>query len=181
LGGIISSVAGIGWVNETRLLTLTNTPRSTFRGWTKAGTFEQAADGAYGEGEVIELALLAELRNHLTTDDLASAWSEFSRSGELEQVVNWVRRMQPGNRLDLVVEPRHAGLTWARDDPALVAAVRHPMAPRPVVVVDVAERLVHIRDSFRRTASRTPRPAKRSAGRPSRAATRRDVGSSRTS
>jgi hypothetical protein len=48
--------------------------------------------------------------------------------------------------------------------------VRHPGAPRPVVVLDIAERICHIRDSFRRLANFGPRPQVKRPGRPSRAA-----------
>lgn len=154
------------WVNEARMLALTGLPRSTFQAWRRAKFVEPLP--AYGEGDVLEMAIAAELRRHLRPDEATRAWAALRESGDLDAFVNVARRLEEGDRFDLVIEPNHLGVTLATDDASLVAAVRHPTAPRPVVVVALAEQLRHIRDSVRRTGITAARPKERRPGRPSR-------------
>jgi hypothetical protein len=76
--------------------------------------------------------------------------------------------LDQGDRFDLVVEPDFGGICVATDDADLVEAVRHPGAPRAVFVIPLAEKLVLIRDAFRRFATAAKRPTERKVGRPAR-------------
>jgi hypothetical protein len=128
------------------------------------------AGGAYGEGAVLEIAVLVAIRNYLGLDEMVGAWRHFVSSGHAAELVNHARRLDSKGRLDLILEPNHAGIRFARTNPELVRAVRHPGAPRPVVVIDIAEWMRLVRESFRRIATTASRPQTKRPGRPSKVA-----------
>lgn len=156
------------WMTEARMLSICGLPRSTFQSWARSGAIERDPGAAYGEGDVLRIALLGILRDHLPTDTARSAWDDLRVSGLLDDFVTRARTLEEGDRFDLVLEVEHAGVIAAFDDIALIDAVRRPEAPRAVKVVPAAERLRLVRDSFRRQAARGQPPGRR-RGRPPRA------------
>lgn len=148
------------------MLGLCGLPRSTRQSWERAGLNVGDAGGAYGEGAVLEIALLVIIREHLGLEEMVSAWRDLSNSGAAVELINQARGLRDKDRFDLVLEPDHAGIGVARTNGQLVAAVRHPGAPRPVVVVDIADRMRLVRNSFRRLATHEPRPQVKRPGRP---------------
>jgi hypothetical protein len=150
------------------MLDLCDLPRSTFQGWTRAGLFERDPGGAYGEGAVLELVLIACLRHYFSVDELSIRWPRLRQEGRVLAFVSRARELHEGNRYDVVIEPKHGGISLAGDDAELVKAVRHPGAPRPVVVVDLAPKMLLARDSFRASAPTGRRPSERKVGRPIR-------------
>jgi hypothetical protein len=156
------------WITEARMLSLCKLARSTFQSWVKAGLDIEDEGGAYGLSKVLAVALLVEARRHLGLEELLGAWWELARSDDLSAILGAARRLEKGERFDLVIEPEHASIALARSDVELVAAVRHPGAPRSVVVVDLSDRTLLVKESFFRLASRAPRPEKKRRGRPRR-------------
>jgi hypothetical protein len=156
----------ISWISEPRMLGLCGLPRSTRQSWERAGLDIGDVGGAYGEGAVLEIALLVIIREHLGLEEMVSAWRELSNSGAAADLINQARCLHDKDRFDLILEPDHAGIRAASTNGQLVAAVRHPGAPRPVVVVDIADRIRLVRDSFRRLATHEPRPQVKRPGRP---------------
>jgi hypothetical protein len=156
----------ISWISEPRMLGLCGLPRSTRQSWERAGLNVGDAGGAYGEGAVLEIALLVIIREHLGLDEIIGAWRDLTSSGVAAELINHARCLREQDRFDLVLEPEHAGIRVARTNAELVAAVRHPGAPRPVVVVDIAERIRLVRESFRRLATHGSRPQVKRPGRP---------------
>ena len=154
------------WIDESKALEIAGVPRSTFQGWAKAGLVERDAGGAYTEDAVLEFTLLAALRDHLSVQQLGTLWPKLRALGTVADLVGKARALDEGRRLDLVVELAHGGISAARNDEELVAAVRHPGAPRALVVMDVAPRVALARDAFRTWATDARRPTARKPGRP---------------
>jgi len=92
-------------------------------------------------------------------------WANLVARGDAGEMVNRARVVERDDRFDLVVEPEHGGVRVVEDDESLIAAVRHPGAPRAVIVVPFAERIALVRDSFRNVRKTTPRPKTRRTGR----------------
>ncbi|MEX1143143.1 MAG: hypothetical protein WD993_00325 [Thermoleophilaceae bacterium] len=168
-------------MSEPRMLGLCGLARSTFQSWVRAGLDINDPGGAYGEGAVLRTALLVQVREHLSLDDMVGAWRDFTASGAATEFLNHARCLREDGRLDLVIEPEHAGMAIARNDEELIAAVRHGNAPRPVIVVDVADRILHVLQSFRRMAKPGARPTERRRGRPRRSQGLRAIDSRRDS
>lgn len=164
----------IGWLPEARALELCEITRSSFNSWRSAGIDIEPEGGAYRLAQIVPLLLLVAARSYLPPKEMVGAWRDLKGSGELEEIVSAARGIEAGDRFDLVVEPGHAALRVARSESALLDAVRHPGAPRPVVVLDLAERVRQAVGAFNRLANRTPPPAERSRGRP-RSADRSNV------
>jgi hypothetical protein len=164
----------IGWLPEARALELCELTRSSFNSWKTAGIDIEPEGGAYGLAQVVPLLLLVAARSYLPPKEMVGAWRDLKGSGEIDEIVNAARGLKEGGRFDLVIEPAHAALRVARSDSALLDAVRHPGAPRPVVVLDLAERVRQTVGAFNRIANRTTPPAERSRGRP-RSADRSNV------
>src|SRR4051794_39550613 len=122
------------WVAEARMLSLCELPRSTFHSWERAGLLVRDPGGAYDERAVVEIALLASLREHFSLEDLVNAWGAHRQAGAVDSFIRRAFELQPGGQYDLVVEPQYAGITVAAEEAELVAAVRHPGAPRAVLV-----------------------------------------------
>ena len=156
------------WLDEARMLELCELARSTFHGWARAGLVERDPGGTYGEGAVLELVLIAALRDHFSIDELLVRWPRLRHDGSVEEFVTRARKLRAGGRYDVIVEPKHGGITVAGDDVELVAAVRHPGAPRAVVVIDLAPKLLLALRSFRDWAVTGRRPSQRKVGRPAR-------------
>lgn len=156
----------IAWLPESRALALCRLSRSTSNSWKKSGLDLISDRAAYGLTEVIGLALLVTAREYLPPKELVNAWRVFSASPAGAAALNAARNLEAGERFDLVVEPEHAGFLVARSDAELLEAVSTPMAPRPVVVLDVSARIKQVVDTFNRLANRTKPPAERAPGRP---------------
>lgn len=153
------------------MLELCSLSRSTFQSWRKAGLDigEESGgykSGAYGLNEAITLAILVSIREFLPTREMVLVWQRLVATGEAPKLTNAARNLKKGSRFDLVVEPRHAALTLAQTEEALVEAVRHPGDPRPVVVIDASERIYTVVRTFGLIGNRAPPPKKRTAGRP---------------
>jgi len=156
------------WVDEARMLDVCELARSTFQGWAKAGLVERDPGGAYGEGAVLEMVLVAALRDHFSVDELSVRWPRLRGAGHVLDFVGRARKLVEGDRYDLVVEPKHGGISVVGDNAELVKAVRHPGAARAVVVLDLAPKVLLVRKSFRGWAISGKRPTVRKVGRPAR-------------
>ncbi len=158
----------IEWVSEARMFSLCELPRSTFQSWVKAGFDIQDPGGAYGLDDVLEIALLVQARRYLGLEELAGGWRQLTRSGVAGEIVVAARELKEGEQFDLVLEPEHASIVAAGNNDELIDAVRHPGAPRPVVVLAVSGEIQLIKESFARLAKTAPRPAEKRRGRPRR-------------
>jgi hypothetical protein len=152
------------------MLSLCGLSRSSFQSWTRSGLEIGNEAGAYGLNEVIALTVLVAVRDFLSPKHLVAAWREMVLSGEAERFVNAGRQLEKGGRFDLVVEPEVAWFRLARTDAELVDAVRTPSDPRPVVVIDAADRVRRAVGGFNRLGEETPRRTKKARGRPPSAA-----------
>jgi hypothetical protein len=165
-------VAGIThelrWIDEAKMLELCGVPRSTFLGWVKSGMVDQDPAGAYTEEEMLEIVLLSGLRDQLSVQDLATLWPQLRAGNRVAEFLGRARSLGPADRFDLVVEPTHGNVTATGTDEELATAVRRPGPPRPVVVLDLASRLLLAREDFSRWARRGKRPQGRRVGRPTR-------------
>lgn len=150
------------------MLSLCELPRSTFQSWIKAGLDIEEPDGAYGLSQVLSVAILVAARKYLGLEELVGAWRAANGSGAANQMLTAARGLGKGDRFDLVVEPAHGSIAIARTNSELVKAVRHPGAPRAVVVLDLAERILLVNASFKRMAGYEPRPVEKRRGRPRR-------------
>jgi hypothetical protein len=160
----------ISWISEARMLGLCDLPRSTFQSWLKAGLDLADPGGAYGLAETLEIAVLVHARRHLGLEEMAGAWKSATRSGRREEIVRRAVALEEGDRFDLVIQPQHASLVVAESDAELVRAVRHPTAPRPVVVLDIADSLLLVKEGFEGLATVGSRPSETRRGRPRRQA-----------
>jgi hypothetical protein len=78
---------------------------------------------------------VSELRKVLGVDDMAAAWRGMTSDGVADEVIRLATTVQEDDRLDLVVEPASGRVLLATDDQELAQAVRHPTAPRAVIVI----------------------------------------------
>jgi hypothetical protein len=156
----------LGWVEESKMLAITDVARSTFHGWARAGIVERDPAGAYSEPAVIEVMLVGALRDYMSVDELAIRWPRLEAEGKVADFLRRARALEEGERYDLIVEIKHGNVAVASGDAELAAAVRHPGAPRPVVVVDLAERVLLARAGFLSWRIVGRRPAARRSGRP---------------
>lgn len=148
------------------MLAINELPRSTFQGWTKAGLVERDPGGAYTLDTVLEMTLIAALRDHFSVDELTIRWPRLRNDGHVTDFVSRARNLGDGDRYDLAVEVNHGGISVATDDAELARAVRGPGAPRLMVVLEIAGRLRVVRDGFDAWAIAGRRPTKRKVGRP---------------
>jgi hypothetical protein len=158
------------WISEARMFNLCELPRSTFQSWVKAGLDIEDPGGAYGLADVLAILLLVHARRYLGLEEMAGAWRELGREGAIGTMIRAACDLEEGERFDLVLEPEHGSILVARSNPELVNAVRHPGAPRPVVVLDLSEAIQLVKKSFMRLANRSPRPREKRRGRPRRKA-----------
>jgi len=156
----------IAWLPESRAIDLCELTRSSFNSWQNAGIDLAPENGAYGLRQIVPLVLLVAARSYLPPKEMVGAWLEMENSGEMEGLVNAARSLEQGDRFDLVVEPAHAKLHVAQTEVELLDAVRQPGAPKPVIVLDLADRIRTVVSTFNRIANRTAPPVERSPGRP---------------
>ncbi len=154
------------WLPETPAIELCRMKRQTWTTWADQGIVTRPANGAYGFGDVIRLALVSELRKILPVEDMAAAWRGISADGIADEIVELAGTLREDDRLDLVIEPESGRVVLATDDNALAQAVRHPTAPRPVIVISPAAELCRVAIGFSNRALSTPRPDARRRGRP---------------
>jgi hypothetical protein len=162
------SIDDISWVPQARILELCDISRTTLNSWIKSGLDIPEAAAAYKVSDLVKLLVFAGARKHLTPQQMASAWRELVKTGEAAAITNAARGLKDDDSFDLVIDVKYRALTVVRSDEELVSAVRHPSAPRPVVVVDLAERMRDGIGSFFRDANQEAPPVERKRGRPKR-------------
>jgi hypothetical protein len=158
------------WLPEAAALALCGIKRPTWTGWSDQGIVARPSDGAYGLDDVIRVALLSALRAVLGVDDMAAAWRGMTSGGIADEVIQLAPTIEEDDRLDLVIEPESGRVQLAKDDRALAQAVRHPLAPRAVIVISPAAELHRVVAGFANRARSGPRPKARRRGRPKGAA-----------
>jgi hypothetical protein len=156
----------LSWIREARAQELCGIGRPTWKSWARIGLIEEDAGGTYDERDVLAIAIVASLREHLTPHQTRTARRVLQHDRRWEDLVEHARALGTNDRFDLVIEPQTCGVRLATDDPTLVRAVRFPSDPRLVLVVSLAGRLRRIRDGFRSIAVTSERPRQRRPGRP---------------
>jgi hypothetical protein len=156
----------ISWVQQSRILSFCRISRAALNSWIKSGLDIPPNTAAYGFADLVTLLVFSGARKHMTPKDMVAAWRDLVREGEDVKITTFARDLGPDDRFDLVIDPEYVAFRIARSDEELVEAVRHPTAPRPVVVVDLAERMRDAAGAFYRAASEERRPAARKRGRP---------------
>jgi hypothetical protein len=151
---------------EAAALALCGMKRPTWTGWADQGIVMRPSNGAYGLHDVIRVALVSELRKVLSVDDMAAAWRGMTSHGMADEVIRLALAAQDDDRLDLVIEPESGQVLLATDDQALAQAVRHPTAPRAVIVISPAAELHRVVAGFANRALSADRPTVRRRGRP---------------
>jgi hypothetical protein len=124
------------------------------------------ANGAYLLPDVVRIALVAQLRKYLPIDDVGAALRGLERDGVLAEIVKLAEKIDEQATFDLVIEQATANVSLVLDDEALVAAVRHPTAPRAVIVISPGDELRRVVAGFRNRSSSGPLPTERRRGRP---------------
>ena len=162
-------VADIAWVPQAQILDLAEISRATLNSWIKAGLDIPEAAAAYRVADLVKLLIFAGARKHLTPQQLAAAWADLAGAGKTATITNAARELSPDDAFDLVIDVKYKALEVARSDQELLAAVRHPTAPRAVVVVDLAEQMRDAVSSFFRSAKEDVPPTARKRGRPKKA------------
>jgi hypothetical protein len=164
------AIDDISWVTQAQILDLCEISRATLNSWIKAGLDIPTAAAAYKVADLVKLLIFAAARKHLTPRQMSAAWSELARSGEAARITRLARDLEPDDSFDLVLDLKYREMRVISSDDELVAAVRHPTAPRPVVVIDLAEQMRDSVRSFFRDPRRDAPPAARKRGRPKRGA-----------
>lgn len=159
----------IAWIRQAQVLELCEISRATLNSWINGGLDIPKGTAAYKVGDLVKLLLFEAARPYLTPQQMGSAWTDLVRKGEDNAIIAAARKLKPGQRFDLVVDTKYHSLRVVHSDKDLVAAVRRPSAPRPVVVIDLTERVVDSVEAFYRGAREEPPPATRKPGRPKRA------------
>lgn len=163
------ATADIAWFSQAQILELCEISRATLNSWIKAGLDIPAAAAAYKVADVVKLLIFAAARKHLTPQQMAGAWVDLVQSGEAGEITDAARELKSGDKFELVVDLKYHEMKVVRSDKDLLAAVRHPTAPRPLVVVDLAEQMRDSVRSFFRDSHKSAPPATRKRGRPRRA------------
>lgn len=156
----------IAWVQQSRILSLCGISRATLNSWIKSGLDIPEETAAYGLADLVTLLVFAAARKHLAPKGMVAAWRDLVRRKEDSRIVDAARELGTEDRFDLVIDPEFLALQVACSEEELIAAVRYPTAPRPVVVVDLAERMRDAVAAFHRAASEERRPSTRKRGRP---------------
>jgi hypothetical protein len=151
---------------ESAALALCGLKRPTWTGWSDQGIVARPSDGAYELHDVIRVALVSELRKVLAVDEMAAAWRDMTADGVADEVVQLAATLQEDDRFDLVVEPASGRVRLATNDEQLAQAVRHPTAPRAVIVISPAGELHRVVGGFANRALSSNRPGERRRGRP---------------
>jgi DNA-binding transcriptional MerR regulator len=154
------------WVAEQRLLILVDLARSTLQSWIKERLLEPSDRGVFSENEVLEILLVAALRELFPLAETRSLWRNLRRDGKVGEYLQLSRLLTSDQqRLDLVVEPATGRVTFAPNTRSLLAAVRDDQRPRTVHIVPMGSRILDARSGFDSFASTEPRPTTR-RGRP---------------
>lgn len=154
------------WIPEARALQLCGVARSTWQTWIRQGLVDVGHGGTFSESDVLAVVFVAALRGYGTPSEALKIWRALQQTGAAHDFVERARKLDESSRLDLVIEPDNGRANVAGDSRALVQAVRHPEAPRRVIVVPLAEELRRVRDGFRALANVGPPAATRRRGRP---------------
>jgi len=163
------------WVQQSRLLALCEISRATLNSWVKAG-LGLGNKAGYEFSDLVTLLIFASARKHMSPQHMVAVWNDLHTEGEVDRLVEAAEHLQPGQNFDLVIDPEYASFLVALSEPELLDAVRHPLAPRPVVVVDMAEKVRDTAAAFRRFATTDEQPEQRKRGRPRNQARLRVVG-----
>jgi hypothetical protein len=155
------------WLPEARVQALCGVARPTWKSWVRTGLIEEDPGGAYDESQVLGIALAALLREQLGPHETRTALQALKRTGHWADLLARAGDLTRQDRFDIVIEPQSLVVRLVIDDAQLIAAVRHPSDPRPVLVLPVADRMRRIRNGFRSLATAGPRPHTRKVGRPS--------------
>lgn len=169
----MTSIYDLAWLTESQILKVCELSRSTLRSWVRAG-LDLGVDAAFDLRDLVTLVLLAETRGFLSPKEMIEAWSALRSTGEDERIFRVARELEPGGRLDLVIDVKYSSLRVVQDDAGLLEASRL-RKPRPVVVLDMAEPVLLAVRYFDTHANRTPRPMTKAPGRPRSAARLRAV------
>lgn len=154
------------WVSEARVQELCGVSRPTWKSWVRSGFIEEDPAGAYDESQVLGIAIVACIREHLGPVDTRIVRRGLERDGRWGELLSRARGLGSDDAFDLVIEPASRAVRLVVDDAELVRAVRHPHDPRPVLVLPIADRVRRIRDGFRTIAVAHERPLQRRRGRP---------------
>jgi hypothetical protein len=154
----------IAWLPLGQVLRLSELSRSTLQSWIRAG-LKPADVAAYDLAALLAIVLLAACRKHLTAKQLVGAWRSLEQRGVDKKILESALKHQEGDRFDLVIDTTFDLIEVARSDAELAKAVRR-QEPRPVIVVDVAEKVMLTVRHFDAHANKTARPDERSPGRP---------------
>lgn len=149
------------------MLALVGVPRSTFLGWARAGIVERDEGGAYTEPQVVEVALIAALREHLSIEELALRWPRLHEEGKAAAFVSLAREVDaPDDQYVLVIAVRTGAIDVATDANELADAVLRKGGAHTVVVIDIADEVRQLREGFVHWSVTTSRPKERKVGRP---------------
>jgi hypothetical protein len=169
MNGPPDNLDDISWVPQARILEWCDISRATLNSWIKSGLDIPEAAAAYKVSDLIKLLIFAGARKHLTPQQMVAAWRELAKTGEAAAIVAAARDLEADTPFDLVIDIKFKALGVVHSDEELVSAVRHPNAPRPVVVIDLAERMRDAVGAFFRDPRKDAPPIKRQRGRPKRA------------
>ncbi|HEY6762729.1 MAG TPA: hypothetical protein VI318_24720 [Baekduia sp.] len=154
------------WIAEPKVLELAGVNRSTLQNWVRVGLLPSDSGPGWALEEVMELCLVAELRDRLPLDDLALRWSRMRNDGTVAAIVGTAVAVE-GDRFDLVLRTVEGTVTAATTADELAAQVRFPGAPEPVVVLALAPAVNRVkRVYFAWEETDAPPPTERRAGRP---------------
>ncbi len=156
----------IAWVQQARILSLCGISRATLNSWIKSGLDIPEDTAAYGLADLVTLLVFAAARKHLAPKGMVAAWRDLVRRKEDVRIIDAARELGAEDRFDLIIDPEYLAFQVACSEQELITAVRHPTAPRPVVVVDLAERMRDAVGAFHRAASEEQPPPARKRGRP---------------
>lgn len=162
-------ISDIAWVPQAQILDLGEVSRATLNSWIKAGLDIPKGAAAYKVDDLIKIIIFASARKHLTPQRLVRAWGELAKTGEAAAIKNAARQLKADEPFDLVIDVKYFALAVVQSDEELISAVRHPTAPRPVVVIDLAEKMRSAIGGFFRSSNEGSPPAQRKRGRPKRA------------
>jgi hypothetical protein len=154
------------WLHEATALDLCGIKRPTWIAWSEQGFVARPDNGAYGLEDVVGVALVSQLRRALPVEDMTAAWRAIVKSGIADEVAKRAPTLREEDRLDLVIEPASGRVALATDDIELAQAVRHPSAPRAVIVISPGSELCRVVDGFTNRALSTEPPTQRRRGRP---------------
>ena len=149
------------------MLSAIGLPKSTFLGWAKEGVLSADPGGAYSEGQVVEVVLLAGARAVLSLADLAKFWPQLTEEGAVGTWLERALELADGESCDLVIDPALGDIHMCVGDMELARVVRKGQ-PRPLHIIDLSEQIAAARRAFKRHATNAVRPTGRKVGRPAK-------------